>query len=173
MATISPFFILLLIYIFYFYSQIMAKAQEEPGLLTNCIICDQEGKKSNPFVKNPTLDGLKTILNAAQLKDDDVLRKLSPHKDDILAGRLKVSFHTSCKKLYNRQVKSVQSEAESKTDKQSSVSQARLTRKDTSTFIIQRDCFICGRNTQRPEHLTAICTGTGKSTRDKVLHCSL
>lgn len=66
----------------------MASAEEETETLTSCIICDKQleiEKKSNPIVKNPTLDGLKTILNVAQLKYDDVFRKLSPHKEDILA----------------------------------------------------------------------------------------
>ncbi len=62
-------------------------------------------------MKNPSLDGPKTILNVAQLKNDDVTQKLSPHKDDILAGRLKVSLHTACRKLYTVSVKTVQSAA--------------------------------------------------------------
>ena len=47
-----------------------------------------------------------------------------------------------------------------------------LSRVDTTLFNIQRDCFICGKASTRPEHLTAIMTGTGKSTRDKVLHAT-
>lgn len=122
----------------------MERGEKEPNLLTNCIICDQplEGKKSKPLVKNPTLDGIKTILNAAQQKDDDVLQKLSPHKDNILAGELKVSFHTACRKLYTLHVKPVQSAAESKTASQSSASKARLSRKDTSCFTIQRNFYM-------------------------------
>ncbi len=48
----------------------------------------------------------------------------------------------------------------------------RLSRADTTTFNIWRDCFICGKASTRPEPLTAITTGTGASTRDKVLHAA-
>lgn len=73
--TVSPFLIIRIIIL---YSQIMERAEKEPKLLTNCIICHQplEGKKSKPFVKNPTLDGIKTILNAAQQTTTTTTTKL-------------------------------------------------------------------------------------------------
>jgi hypothetical protein len=39
----------------------------------------------------------------------------------------------------------------------------------SSTFNIRRDCFICSKDSIRPEVLTPISTGTGKTTREKVL----
>lgn len=125
----------------------MASAEEETETMTSCIICDKRleiEKKSNPIVKNPTLDGLITILNVAQLKDD-VFRKFSPHKEDILAGRLKVPYHKACRKIYTVNIKTVQSAATaSKTNSSESALLTRL------CFNIQRDCFICGKNNERP-----------------------
>ena len=45
----------------------------------------------------------------------------------------------------------------------------RLSRIDMQLFDIQTDSIV-GKARTRTEHLTAIMTGTGKSTRDKVLH---
>lgn len=48
----------------------------------------------------------------------------------------------------------------------------RLDRGDTTSFNMRTDCFICGKASTRPEHLIAISTGTGASTREKVLHAA-
>lgn len=134
----------------------------------------KKGRNKIHYVKNPTAEGLQRILNVAQQRDDDVHKTLSPYTDDILSFKIKVSYHRSCRANYSsktniseQQVANVESESIP-----ASVSSRRLSRVDTLSFDIRRHCFICGRARSRPEPLTAIMTGTGKSTRDKVLHAA-
>ena len=68
-----------------------------------CFICEKplQGDKKNPYIKNPTLEGLKTILKVAQERGDEVHKRVSPHSDDILSFKLKVSYHKSCRASYS------------------------------------------------------------------------
>lgn len=146
-----------------------------------CVICFkplQQGKKSSTAVKSPTLEGLQSILNAAEQRRDEVHEYLSPHKDDIISMSQFVSYHKLCRASYTSKtnVKGAQSKTslqfEGQTD-EVQVSSRRMSREDTTSFNIRRDCFICGKDTNRPElPLTPITTGTGKSTRDKVLEAA-
>ena len=49
----------------------------------------------------------------------------------------------------------------------------RLRRTETSTFNIRTDCFICGTSNTRKEKLTNVTTGTGASTRERIIAACL
>lgn len=140
-----------------------------------CIICGkhfEKGKKKDPYVQNPTIEGLQRILSLALQRDDDVHENLAPHADDILSGKIKVSYHVSCRANYCS-IKTNKHEVADVDSRPTCTSEPRrLDRGATSSFNIRMDCFICGKASTRPEALTAISTGTGASTRDKVLHAA-
>ena len=79
-----------------------SKPQSQTLNETLCSLCEKplQGDKNNPHVRNPTLEGLKTLLKDAQERGDEVHKRLSPHSDDILSFRLKVSYHRSCRANY-------------------------------------------------------------------------
>ena len=139
-----------------------------------CIICGknlEKGKKKEPYVQKPTVEGLQRILTLAQQRDDDVHKTLAPYTDDILSSKILVSYHVSCRANYCLKTKVSEHEV-SNLENESASAPRRLRRADTTTFDERRDCFICGKASTRPEPLTAITTGTGASTRDKVLHAA-
>ncbi len=109
-----------------------------------CLICESalQGDKNNPHVKNPTLQGLKTILKAAEERGDEVHKRLSPHSDDILSFKVKVSYHRSCRASYSNahNYKPMASEQEPAKDQCTS---KRLTRE--TGFDIRTQCFICSQ----------------------------
>ncbi len=140
-----------------------------------CIICGkhfEKGKKKDPYVQNPTVEGLQRILTLAQQRDDDVRKTLAPYTDDILSSKIKVSYHVSCRANYCSNTKISEQQQVSNVESESTSAPRRLSRADTTSFKIRRDCFICGKASSRPEPLTAISTGTGASTRDKVLRAA-
>jgi len=137
-----------------------------------CIICGkhfEKGKKKDPYVQSPTVEGLQRILTLAQQRDDDVHKTLAPYTDDILSSKIKVSYHVSCRANYCSKTKISEQQQVENVESESTSAPRRLSRADTTSFKIRRDCFICGKASSRPEPLTAISTGTGASTRDKVL----
>lgn len=144
-----------------------------------CLLCENalQGHKNNPYVKNPTLQGLRTILNVAQERDDEVHKRLSPHSDDILSFKVKVSYHRSCRASYSstHNYTPTTSDQEPPQD-QCQSKRLRLTR-DTgfdirSQCFICSQCFTCSRKVTKREGLTPICTGTGENTRSKVLNAA-
>ncbi len=140
-----------------------------------CIICGkhfEKGKKKDPYVQNPTVEGLQRILTLAQQRDDDVHKTLAPYTDDILSSKIKVSYHVSCRANYCSNTKISEQQQVANVESESTSAPRRLSRADTTSFKIRRDCFICGKASSRPEPLTAISTGTGASTRDKVLRAA-
>ena len=54
-------------------------------------------------------------------------------------------------------------------NKEETCPRQRPRREDTQLFNIREHCFICGCPGSRSHELTQICTGTGSSTREKVL----
>lgn len=121
---------------------------------SKCIICfgglhgGQKGK--DIVVKNPTPDGISTILKVSQKRNDEVLQLLSPFKDDIPSGKTKVSFHKSCRAKYtsvSNNCMPIPSELDDSTA-------------STSTTDARRRYMRC-------EKLILIQTGTGESTRKK------
>ena len=115
-----------------------------------CIICGkhlEKSKKKEPYVQKPTVEGLQHILTLAQQRDDDVHKTLASYSDDILFFKLIVSYHVEQttalrQKLVSREVPNFDSESAS--------APRRLSRADTTTFNIWRDCFICGKDSTRP-----------------------
>lgn len=122
----------------------------------------------NPMSKSPQLKASNTYLPLLSRDIMMSIKTLATYTDDILSSKIIVSYHVSCRANYckkgsEQEVPNLESESAS--------APRRLSRADT-TFNIWRDCFICGKASTRPEPLTAITTGTGMSTRDKVLHAA-
>ena len=147
----------------------------------HCVICSDflQGSSQGPAVKNPTVEGLRSVLNAAELRQDDIYQQIWPHREDILTLQFKVSYHKSCRAQYTSKTNvSRQTEkSESPAPSASSSQPRRLTREVTSSFNIREQCFICGSSEKRKpdksrEKLTPISTGTGKSTRSKVIEAA-
>ncbi len=113
-----------------------------------CIICGknfEKGKKKDPYVQNPTVEGLQRILTLAQQRDD-VHKTLAPYTDDILSSKIKVSYHVSCRANYCSKTKISEQQQVANVESESTSAPRRLSRADT-TFKIRRDCFICGKAT--------------------------
>lgn len=146
-----------------------------------CVICCKVLDDSAPFVKNPTTLGVKAIICAAELRQDGVHERLSGIKDEILNGSVTVRYHTKCRASYTSasNLKYVQNEPSTSSpvaatsDSQDGASQKRLRRSDTSAFNIRTDCFICGSSNTRKEKLTKVSTGTGSSTRQRIIEAAL
>lgn len=142
----------------------------------NCIICSKPLiQEQRPYVNNPTYEGLKKVIDCAELRDDEVHKRVSPHKEDILGFKIQVSYHKLCRASYASKTNIKGPDATRNQSEASSTPatlSGRLSREDTISFNVRRDCFICGKDRVRPESLTSISTGTGKTTRDKVLHAA-
>ena len=147
----------------------------------HCVICTEALDRSSrgPAVRNPTVIGLQSLLDAAKRRSDDVYRQLWPLKDDILRFDYKVYYHKSCRAAYTS--KSIITCVESE-DPQASCSSAesqtrKLRRDDTCSFNIREHCFIRGASEKRlpgkcKEKLTPISTGMGKNTRTRVMQAA-
>jgi hypothetical protein len=144
-----------------------------------CIFCEVSLTKTradDPVVANPTKEGLKSILNAAEHRKDEVFDRLSPIWDDILNKNVKIRFHKKCRAnyttkrnvLYARKGTTV---SDNQNDRPLGLS--RLRRLDTTKFNVRSDCFICGKSYKWNEKLTPISTGKGESTRKRVLDAAL
>ena len=144
-----------------------------------CIFCEGSLTKvrgDNPVVANPTIDGLKSILSAANNRQDDVFTRLSPIADDILNKNIKIRYHQKCRANYNAKRTScyARKRAAVSDDKNETLpGLPRLRRLDTSKFNVRTDCFVCGSSYERKEKLTEIAVGTGESTRRHVLDAAI
>ena len=140
----------------------------------HCIICFKTlNHKKEPVVKNPTSEGLNAILKTSELKKDDVYETLWPLQHDILNFTLKVAFHKSCRAKYTS--KSNLDKFHSRSGDQqpsSSTIPSRLSRSETGGFDIRNECFICGKPNTIRDKLSSVSTGTGHTTREKVLQAA-
>ncbi|XP_014680008.1 PREDICTED: uncharacterized protein LOC106819957 [Priapulus caudatus] len=146
----------------------------------NCVICRRALDTDSPFVKNPTLDGIKAVIHAAEIRQDDVHERLAVLKYDILNQNVTVRYHTKCRARYTTasNLKYLQNVPASATvgTAASDIAESgptRLRRTETSTFNIRTACFICGTSNTKKEKLTNITTGTGASTHDRIIAASL
>ena len=152
--------------------------EKRPCLLdkNKCIICFQSlgsSKGKAQVVKNPTTDGVKTILRIAQARNDEIYAALSPYEDDLISGKLNIFFHKSCRASYTSSSNNYMFKQDEQVPSvlQSGEYVSRTcSRAESSLFNIRKQCFICGSDSERKEILTQIQTGTGQSTREKVLH---
>jgi hypothetical protein len=134
----------------------------------HCVICSEvlEGSNKGPAVKNPTEEGLRSVMNAAEL-------------EDILSLQFNVSYHKSCRAQYTSKTNITYQTEKSQFPAASACSPQprRLSREDTSSFNIREQCFICGSSDKRKadkgrEKLTPNSTDTGQSTRTKVIEAA-
>ncbi len=64
-----------------------------------CVICNKllsEGKA----VLHPTEQGICSLLDAAEMRQDAIHKRLSQSRDRIMDGTVKISFHKSCRASY-------------------------------------------------------------------------
>lgn len=139
----------------------------------HCIICFKPlNTKKEDIIKNPTFNGLNAIFKASQIRKDDVYESIWPLQQDILSLDLKVSFHKSCRAKYTSKSNLATFHPDD-SDQQSCTSAAteptRVSRNETAGFDIRNNCFICGKPNSVRNKLTPVSTGTGQSTREKVL----
>uniref|UniRef100_UPI00358E24F8 unconventional myosin-VIIa-like n=1 Tax=Myxine glutinosa TaxID=7769 RepID=UPI00358E24F8 len=139
----------------------------------HCIICFKPlNPKKQEVVKNPTFNGLSAIFKASQIRKDDVYESIWPLQQDILSLDLKVSFHKSCRAKYTSK-SNISTSNPSESDQQPCTSVATehtsISRNKTAGFDIRTNCFICGKSNTSRNKLTPVSTGTGQSTREKVL----
>lgn len=156
-----------------------AKKQRTASLDSNkCALCqkplDFKGRHQD-FTRNPTSDGLKTLFAALEIRKDEASQRLLPFKEDILLGKVKIAFHRTCRATITSKhnLKSSSEVDNEETNNQTSSSIPRLTREENAGFRIRQDCFICGRSKKKGEKLTPISTGTGESTRQKVMSAAM
>ena len=133
-------------------------------LSESCVICEQtldEKSVDNPFIRNPTLDGVKAVLRAAEIRQDTVRDRLLKIKDGILNQTVTVRYHKKCRASYTTasNLKYVQNELSTANDTADNAGDmvesglSRIRRTDTSTFNIRTDCFICEKSYKRAERL--------------------
>lgn len=143
----------------------------------NCIICAKPLTKCKPndtVVRNPTEEGLRTILRTCDQRKDEVYDLLWPVHEDVENKRLKVSYHKLCRAAYTSKTNvafhrnAPMASSASGTSSSSSHVQ-RTVRRDTSGFDIRQHCFICGSLYKRGDKLTQVVTGSGETTRSRVL----
>ena len=118
-----------------------------------CIICFQRQTKKHQFVKCPRPEGLESVLNAAETRDDSVHDYISPYRDEILSKEVYVTFHSSCCAKYTSKTNVVSSvsvtrkmkcvDVDTEDEAGAATSSSRTSRSWSSTFNIRRDCFIC------------------------------
>ena len=145
-----------------------------------CIICERpldRGATYKTVVRNPTRDGILTFLRAAEQRKDDVFNCICPSMQDILDGHINIAFHVACRASYTSKQNITGGSSDSPLPSTSQSGDdtertGRLRRSETSQFDIRKDCFICGRSQKRNEKLTSITTGTGSSTRQRVLNAA-
>lgn len=151
--------------------------EKRPCLLdkSKCVICFKSlgiSKGRLQVIKNPTIDGITTILNVARARNDDVYAALSPCEDDLKSGALNISFHKSCRASYTSSSNNYmykQDERVAIVSRSGEYVSRTCSRVESSSFNIRKQCFICGSDSERKQTLTHIQTGTGQSTREKVL----
>ena len=138
-----------------------------------CMICFKPlGNITNNFIIIPTPAGVLAVIKASEVRKDDVYDRLWDKQEEILTLKCKVFFHKSCRASYTsksnikRKQPSTEHEDIYYTDSQES---KRIRRCDTMSFDIRSHCFICGKKVTPRSKLTQILTGTGDSTRNKVL----
>ena len=147
---------------------------------SQCIICLK--KLTGHIVKSPSETGLLSLIHACEVRGDDVAKRILPIKDQILARDYPISFHKACRSTYASKSnlkyaeKAPGSATEGTSDSISNTDEtpARLTRGllASSQFDIRSQCFICGKSSQRSEKLTKVVTGSGDTTRQKVLRAA-
>lgn len=147
---------------------------------TACIICDKrldvEADRRN-IVLQPKLEGLQTLLAASEKRKDSFYAKIFSIRDDILSGEIKIAFHRTCRASYTSEqnlkfVKTESPKPSSSAASEEAQGSRRLSRAETSTFDISRDCFVCDKVYKKGEKLTPITTGTGESTRQHMLRAA-
>ena len=141
---------------------------KKPRLNTKqCILCFKSLGKGGIVVKNPTRDGLQTIFQVCKRRKDNVYEQLSLIEDEILSNEIPVSFHKLCRANYTSSSNNYMFDFEAAEDPSADIPSVQ--RSIRTDFNIRSDCFICGKGNKKLERLTSITTGTGKSTREKVL----
>ena len=151
-------------------------AKKKSSYEDRCIFCEGSlATTDDPVVANPTMDGLKSILKAAELRQDEVFERLSPISNDILNADIKVRFHIRCRANYTtkRNIRYARKDAASDDQGSRPSGLSRLRRLDTSKFNVRSDCLICGKSYKWNEKLTQISTGKGESTRTRVLNAAI
>lgn len=145
---------------------------------SDCILCFKRlGKPEKDVTRNPTPQGLTSIFETAELKDDIVHKRLGAYKEDIISLKLKVAYHRSCRASYTSKShrKTKLHDPVECVEEDAYPASKRLKRDGTQTFDIRTHCFICGKPPNprgSAEKLTAITTDTGLSTREKVLNAA-
>ena len=134
-----------------------------------CLICNKRFEKKDKTIKSPTVQGLQTICNVAKIRSDDASKRIAAFEQQILAGEIQVSYHKICRASYTSSSQ-IRSEClQNNNVETTATSTRRSISSESAAFDIRRDCFICGSCSERKEKLTLVQTGTGSSTRAKVI----
>lgn len=66
-----------------------------------CLICGKTVSDGDKLVvQNPTIQGLKTLISAAEKRQDRCAKNILDQKDDILTKKKLVKYHLDCRKSY-------------------------------------------------------------------------
>lgn len=107
-----------------------------------CLFCGQTLKENDKLVtQNPRLQGLKTIICAAEKRQDICAEKILQQKENILSGKVKVKFHIACRQTYIslQNLKNVSQFSEIENASSSSL------RCHKEKFNIRTMCLICNK----------------------------
>lgn len=139
-------------------------------MATHCIFCSKV-LVGGDVIRKPSLDSLRVIFRTCEVRTDSLLLSI---RDDIISGRQLIAYHKVCRASYtsktNLKYVTKQSTASLTNEESPSIGDtSKMSRKDTLSFNIRMDCFICGKSRKKCEKLSAISTGTGNITRSRVL----
>ena len=71
--------------------------------IQHCVICSEKFDKRNPdlIVRNPTKEGLNTLVAASEIRKDEVFHRLQSMKENILNENIQnIAFHKKCRATY-------------------------------------------------------------------------
>lgn len=148
-----------------------------------CLICENrlDDQSLGPIIKRPRSTGIRSLLNSAEARRDDVYFRLICHKNLLESMKHTFTYHLTCFKNYTSS-QNVQclsranlfavsdSSASSSVTK---VTERRSLKRKHEIFDIRNMCFICRKpGTRKKKKLVPISTGTGEKTRAKVLEAA-
>lgn len=122
-----------------------------------CIICAKPvNDRDKSVVQNPRIQGMLSIINSAEKRNDDCGRKILAKRNDILNGTIKVKYHVSCRQSYTSEQNMTAVTSKTKITFKTK-SQTRSTK---DPFNIRTMCFICNKSgTRKKQNLIQVQTG--------------
>lgn len=115
-----------------------------------CLFCEQTLQETDKNVtRNSRLNGLKTIIGAAEKRKDICAQRILQKKEDILEGKIKVKFHITCRQTFTSLLNIRYASKNSENENAPSSS----TRYHKHGFNVREMCLICNKSGKKGQQL--------------------